>query len=221
MNGRDDQLMPDVLNASAGSREGATLGSGISANLDPQSFGAGAKEMEWSNAKKAFHGLVWPAVGGNVAWSVISLAVYPPAMPDQLGITVGARLTTLSLLALYLVGDWLRTYDEPGSFRYWLFDGLHLIALAFLAIGAAQPKSLDWLSCWLIALLGITAAGHILKAFGIKGNWRFTYMAANLLGIPIVLWLQLPNGYQLAAAVLAVLFVWAVFRYFEPANAKV
>ena len=83
--------------------------------------------MNWSNAKKAFHGLIWPAVGGNVVWSIISLAVYPPTMPDELGITIGARLATLSLLALYLVGDWLRTYEEPGSLGYWLFDGLHLI----------------------------------------------------------------------------------------------
>lgn len=176
--------------------------------------------MNWSDAKKAFHGLIWPAVGGNVAWSVISLAVYPPTIPDELGITVGARLVTLSLLAVYLIFDWLRTYDEPGSFRYWLFDGLHLIALAFLAIGASQPKSLEWLSCWLIALLAITAVGHLTKAFGIKGNWRFTYMAANLLGIPIVLWIRLTDGYQLAVAILVVLIVWAIFRYFQPKDAR-
>jgi hypothetical protein len=176
--------------------------------------------MSMSNAKKAFHGLIWPAVGGNVAWSVISLAVYPPSIPDELGITVEARLVTLSLLALYLVGDWLRTYDETGSVTYWLFDGLHLIALAFFAIGAAQPKSLDWLSCSLIALLGVTALGHLVKAFGIKGKWRLTYMGSNLLGIPIVLWISLPNGYQLAVAISAVLIAWTIFKYCEPADAK-
>lgn len=146
--------------------------------------------------------------------------MYPPSIPDELGITVGARLAALSLLALYLVGDWLRTYDEPGSFWYWLFDGLHLVAFMFLAIGATQPKSLGWLSCWLIALLGITAVGHLFKAFGIKSKWRFTYMGSNLLGIPIVLWLQLTDGYQLAVAILTVLIVWAIFKYWEPQGAK-
>lgn len=176
--------------------------------------------MTKSNAKKAFHGLIWPAVGGNVAWSVITLAVYPPTIPIELGVTVGARLAALTLIAVYLIGDWLRTYDESGDFRYWLFDGLHLIALTFFAIGAAQPKSLDWLSAWLVALFGITAIGHLIKAFGIKGKWRLTYMSSNLLGIPVVLWLQLRNGYQLAVAILGVLIVWAIFKWFEPKNAK-
>src|SRR5262245_36382051 len=92
--------------------------------------------MAQSNAKILFHGLVWPGAAGSVMWGAMTLAIDPrPIEPN--GVSIFARLAVLVLLAAYLSGNWIRTYDEDGGFWYWVFDAAHILILSSFAIGAA------------------------------------------------------------------------------------
>jgi hypothetical protein len=172
-------------------------------------------------ARQAFQDLVWPAVAGNVTWSFFTLLIGPSPVPAGDPASLVERIFVLLLLSGYLIGDWLRTHGENRPAFYWLFDGLHLTALTAFAIGAATGQDFIWLRWSLTALLGITAFGHALKAFGESRGRRFAYAVANALGIPVAWfanfeapWLS-PDGSQLPLAVLTVLVLWlfALWKY--------
>jgi len=132
-----------------------------------------------------FKNLVWPAIAGNVAWSFFSVAI-----GEQLSCSVVARLTTLLLIAIYLMAAWVRDREAQSKLAYFTLDGIFAIAIATAAIatGAAGTATSWTASGAVIAIFGVSALGHVFKVWDPQrpSRQRNLLAAANGIGILIV-----------------------------------
>ena len=137
------------------------------------------------------NGLVWPATAGNVFWSALTLAVdrhNPIFVADW-----GPRMALLVILSGYLAFVWqseqeaLSRHPEfDNRVRYWLFDQIHVLPIAALAIMAATRMDAP-LSQTLMALFAVTIAGHLFGAWETDWRYRIAKALANLAGIVLLL----------------------------------
>jgi hypothetical protein len=136
-----------------------------------------------------FQGLIWPAVAGNVAWAFFSVAV-----SEDWDCTVCARLTALSLVALYLILDWMRGEAVRAKLiavksYWWVADLLLACAIATFAI-ATQDRNVApkrWVDWSLAAIFAVAACGHLAGVWeGVRKDWR-SFVRMNGLGAGVVL----------------------------------
>jgi hypothetical protein len=179
-----------------------------------------------SNTERAFTDLVWAGAAGNVAWSIANLIVTNRWIQDGAwtapDLDFIARLTTLCLLAWFLVTEWLLLIDPaycpsgPRSPLYWAGDALLVLSIVVLAIALATRGS----------SIGVMNAA-LSVGFGVAAIWNFgdgwpesrvavwvTKGGLNLVGL-VVLWvgynvLPVRSHWHLAGALFAVLVVWRI-----------
>lgn len=160
--------------------------------------------------RSSFEQLFWPAVAGNVAWSLCSVVISPGKAPTD----IWSRILGLLLLAWYSWYGWLRFATisyRPRS--YYFMDGLHLITLAAFAIATANHH--PWTPYFLAAIFGVALVGHICGSFNRAADERFRERlkraGANLIGLLVIvfsLYLGILRAWSVVLALGLVLPVW-------------
>jgi hypothetical protein len=136
-----------------------------------------------------FQGLLWPAVAGNVLWSFGSLLLDPNTKLSA--DAVGPRLLMLLLVGLYLSLEWLHNYRFLRSevrALFWIFDGLHLVAISGVAIACSINHHCIWAA--MVFFLSVTFLGHLLNAWRAPGRdtgSRFIHAGVHFLAFIFVL----------------------------------
>ncbi|SDH78278.1 hypothetical protein SAMN04487926_10815 [Paraburkholderia steynii] len=138
-------------------------------------------------AFEIFEGLLWPAAAGNVLWSLIALTTLEP---KPLTYPMVTRASVLLLLGAYLCLEWIRNYrslPKPITWRFWVFDLLHLLAVAWTAIVTSDGS--DLLVVALVAYFIITGTGHLSGAYKYAQGTRTETVGLaliNYLGVAII-----------------------------------
>lgn len=165
--------------------------------------------------------LAWPAVAGNVVWTIATLLL---TKEESFSLCLLFRLLSLSALAIYLVKDWHQTATAPSiDTTYVIFDVVHLLTIVWVAL-AIQANS-STVIIGLLALFLWLIFGHGIGAWR-EGN-RFLNALPALLGLVVALvWVF--GGHRCAetcpectdwaihafpaAAIWIALFVWLLVR---------
>ena len=120
---------------------------------------ASQRENGPTKAQRSFEQLFWPALAGNVAWSLCSVVLAPGASPTD----IWSRFVALLLLAWYSWYGWLRfatiPYRRPS---YYFADGIHLITLAAFAIATANHH--PWTPYFLGAIFVVAGSGNSVRS---------------------------------------------------------
>jgi hypothetical protein len=117
-----------------------------------------------------FQSVIWPAVAGNVAWALFTVAVLE--FDQNPRSFYFERLVLLAIMAAYLFLDWSNTERIKGSLRpyYWVADAFLASAIAALAIATqAQKGEGRW---FLVAVFGAAFGGQICNAWVKSGSSR-------------------------------------------------
>lgn len=141
---------------------------------------------------KLFNSLVWPAVAGNILWSLFSLLIGASPSVDN----PGPRIVVLVLLGAYLCFDWIRMEASSNHRKplAWIADLPHAVSVTVFALATASKTEPDvssvanWLNASLACVLAITAVGHLTTLWELRhqkpcGCRRFCLVAINLVGL--------------------------------------
>lgn len=164
-----------------------------------------------ANAHRSFEQLFWPAVAGNVAWSLYSVAI---PSPGEIQTEIGSRFCSLLLLAWYSWYGWLRFTTIPyRSPSYYWVDGLHLITLAAFAVATASHNL--WTPYFLVAVFVVAGIGHLCGSFDRRPDERvrerLKRAGANAIGVAVLLAsprVGISQGWSVPLAFVLVLLVW-------------
>lgn len=158
--------------------------------------------------------LLWPAAAGNVIWSLLSLLITldsNAAIHDRL-----PHLVALSLIALYLCGNWIRRMRYGDNEALFVcFDVMHLLGISVCALSIyAKPQ---WAEYYLAGIFAMTGIMHFVGAGPTtRERWvtRILFGLASFLGVvTICVWRLLSQDFgawSLSAAIASVLITWSV-----------
>lgn len=134
---------------------------------------------------KLFSGLIWPAIAGNVAWALFTVAIL-----EGISFQTFPRLLSLTLVAGYLMLSWCRerVVENPGS--YYMLDTLFAASIITFAIFSASNdlSSKPHTSISLLAIFLSSSIGHLCAIWDSKRNKieRRWLGVANLSGVAVV-----------------------------------
>lgn len=162
--------------------------------------------------EKIYQDLVWPALAGNIIWSVFSILV---ENVDNL-LPALFRFLALIVLGVYVTYTY-KKYDEGKGHP---FDYFHAAAIIAFAI-AVQANSglMEW---FISVLFGSAALGHWFGPWGNDCLVKYKAMRHTLVGgiflIGIVLFFIIPDSIcslpnaKIFLSILSVLILWAWLR---------
>lgn len=116
--------------------------------------------------------LVWPAVAGNVAWSLITMVLAERGGHGGAEhFSFAMRILSLTFVAFYLMASWTRDKEEKkkNSERgYFLLNGFFALAVSVFAIAVSLDNSKDpfpvaWVDGSLAAIFFSAGIGHLKK----------------------------------------------------------
>ncbi|RZL50768.1 MAG: hypothetical protein EOP00_02620 [Pedobacter sp.] len=152
-----------------------------------------------------------------MAWSFFSIIIdkWSEANEDMY-----ARLILLSLIATYLIEDWLLTENESNKLKkfYWVGDAFHSLAFTLfsLSIYYTKSNSMFWSA---ISVMVIPMLGHAFSCWEIKDtnrNYlkRFYLAGIDLAGLTIFLftYFMVSKIWSYCFGVITVLILWYRFR---------
>jgi hypothetical protein len=191
--------------------------------------------MKLSSCETFFKDLLWPAVTGNVLWSIGSLIVL--ATQFGLKLQMAIHLLSLLLVLVYLIQIWELYSTEPAGSKGWgylFLDGLFAIFITLFAIstnnlGAAQQSVAQFEASkffgilpndlWLSGTLLSGSIGHFSKvwALELKDNWNnFLGVSFLIIGVSVVFinpqYEGVPNFSEQVFAIILALAAWNLAR---------
>lgn len=109
--------------------------------------------------------LIWPAIAGNVIWSLVTLLAQ-----NSFGSEIAFRAATLVLIGIYLLSAWKRDRISAPPLhpvRHAVFDSIFAAAICVFAI---RYSSLDnpvssWTAVALTTVIATALAGHVFEAW--------------------------------------------------------
>ncbi|WP_228235979.1 hypothetical protein [Allomuricauda sp. M10] len=174
--------------------------------------------MAAKSYKEIYQDLVWPALAGNIIWSVFSVLVKNVENP-QSAIFRFAALIALGVYVTY-------TYKKYDEGRGHPFDYFH--AAAIIAYSIAVESNSDHMG-WYTSILFLSASfGHWCGPWGndclVKcKTWRHILVGAIFI-VGIVVYFVIPDSFcplpnaRIFLSILTVLILWAYLRnriYYE------
>jgi hypothetical protein len=164
-----------------------------------------------------FQSVIWPAVAGNVAWAIFTVAVLE--FGENPRSFYFERLALLVTVTAYLFLDWTNTEKIKSNLKryYWVADAPLASAIAALAIAAQARTGEGW--WFLVAVFVVAGSGQIANAW-VKSDsdrgwnkrrwWIGLYVVASALAI---FGGTTPWGWHLVLAAGVVVIVWALARF--------
>lgn len=164
-----------------------------------------------------FQSVIWPAIAGNVAWALLTVALLEFGQNPRS--FYYERLALLAIVAAYLFLDWTNTEQIKTHLKrcYWIADALLALAIAALAIAAQAQTGEGW--WFLLPVFAVATAGQMANAWvkkdsarswGKRGWWIGLYVVASCIAIwgGTTLW-----GWHLVIAAALVVIVWTLARF--------
>jgi len=176
--------------------------------------------------KQVHQNIIWPAVAGNVAWSLLTLVVLPTnSTPDY-----WARIILLALLTVYLLRSWRQLDVNKDNTWYYILDTSYAITIALLAISTStlQDYARPWSTGALVAMFIILFLGHATCSW-----YKYQSKVGSLilalvdaLALFGVLWSKdLPDPQtiwvKVAALSVVLLFWWVVMKRYPPSRTPI
>lgn len=173
--------------------------------------------------KRLTHNVLWPAIAGNVLWSLLQVAVGDGKDRD-LSILV-PRLLALFFIGAYLCRDWLDTDQALNSTgagsindNYWLADLPMGGAIAVFAIAIQVPLPWSWVP--LAVAFAVAAVGHLYGAWDetpgrSRTKGRRAFAGINGAGVVVAVWGGLADDTQYWTQAAAAGMVTGVFLLFR------
>jgi hypothetical protein len=158
-------------------------------------------------ASRSFEQLFWPAVAGNVAWSLCSVVI----SPGQEHTEILPRFSALLLLSWYAWYSWLQFATIPYRPRsYYFMDALHLITLSAFAIATGNHH--PYMAYFLAAIFLVAGFGHLFGSFDRSPDEkccvRLKRAGANTVGVIVLCFGQYLGAWDVPLALLLVLIFW-------------
>jgi hypothetical protein len=166
---------------------------------------------------RLLHNVLWPAVAGNVLWSLLQVASTANSVNNL--VSLSPELLALLFIGLYFCIDWIDSENASLKTTYWRADLPLATAIAVFAVAIQADK---WWSVIALILAFISAIiGHLAGAWDQTQEKspkpsRRAFAAINSLGIIVAVVGALYDRVLVWPQALAIAIVVLAFLYLRP-----